>query len=447
MKNEMTSHIESNKLMSDSQHGFRAGRSVQTNMIEFLNTTTKWLDEGRSFDIIYLDFAKAFDKVCHRRLLVKLEEWGVTGDVLEWLKDWLSGRKQRVKVDGEFSSWEDVVSSVLQGSVLGGILFNIFVDDIDDVILEQILTAILKFADDTKVAKVVETEEDVKEMQKIVDELSRWAKRWEMKFNADKCKVMHCGNKNPCATYMMDGVELGVIKEERDLGIRVTDTMKPTRQCAIAAKSANFALSQLQRSFHFRRKKDVVPLYKTFVRPKLEFGVAAWSPWTEADVKEMEKVQERLIRMLSDVRGENYEEKLKDAGLTTLKERRERGDVIEVFKVMRQINNIDETKWFRRVREEARPLRSNTLVDTEGEEVRKEVLEVERAKLEVRRNSFMVRAPKSWNSLPDCVRNQKTVNGFKNAYDAWRLGTLPKNNHEQAVAIDVEEDIPRSEES
>ena len=172
----MTSHIESNKLMSDSQHGFRAGRSVQTNMIEFLNTTTKWLDEGRSFDIIYLDFAKAFDKVCHRRLLVKLEEWGVTGDVLEWLKDWLSGRKQRVKVDGEFSSWEDVVSSVLQGSVLGGILFNIFVDDIDDVILEQILTAILKFADDTKVAKVVETEEDVKEMQKIVDELSRWAK-------------------------------------------------------------------------------------------------------------------------------------------------------------------------------------------------------------------------------------------------------------------------------
>ena len=247
-------------------------------------------------------------KVCHRRLLVKLEEWGVTGDVLEWLKDWLSGRKQRVKVDGEFSSWEDVVSSVLQGSVLGGILFNIFIDDIDDVILEQILTAILKFADDTKVAKVVETEEDAKEMQKIVDELSRWAKRWEMKFNADKCKVMHCGNKNPCATYMMDGVELGVIKEERDLGIRVTDTMKPTRQCAIAAKSANFALSQLQRSFHFRRKKDVVPLYKTFVRPKLEFGVAAWSPWTEADVKEMEKVQERLIRMLSDVRGENYEE-------------------------------------------------------------------------------------------------------------------------------------------
>ena len=164
-------------------------------------------------------------------------------------------------------------------------------------------------------------------------------------------------------------------------------------------------------------------------------------------MKELEKVQERLIRMLSDVRGENYEEKLKDAGLTTLKERRERGDVIEVFKVMRQISNIDETKWFRRVREEARPLRSNTVVDTEGDEVRREVLEVERARLEVRRNFFMVRATKLWNSLPERVKNQRTVNGFKNAYDAWRLGTLSKNQHEQAVAIDAEEDNSRTEEN
>ena len=83
VKNELTTHIESNKLMSDSQHGFRSGRSVQMNMVDFLNTTTKWLDEGRSFDVLYLDFAKAFDKVCHRRLLVKLEEWGVAGEVLE----------------------------------------------------------------------------------------------------------------------------------------------------------------------------------------------------------------------------------------------------------------------------------------------------------------------------------------------------------------------------
>ena len=433
VKNEMTEYVESNKLMSDSQHGFRSGRSVQTNMVEFLNTTTKWLDEGRSFDVIYLDFAKAFDKVCHRRLLVKLEEWGIIGEVLGWLEDWLRERRQRVRVDGEYSSYEDVLSSVLQGSVLGGILFNIYVDDIDEAIKDQILTAMAKFADDTKVAKVVETEEDEMEMQKIIDELARWAKKWEMSFNAEKCKVMHFGNHNRQAKYVMDGIELGLSTEERDLGIRVANTLKPSRQCAVAAKSANFALSQIQRSFHFRRKKDLIPLYKTFVRPKLEFGVAAWSPWTEADKKEMEKVQERLMRMVCDASGDTYEEKLNDAGLTTLKERRERGDAIEVFKTLRGVNNIDESKWFRRISKEARPLRSNTAV-TNGEEVRRDVIEIEHAHLEVRRNFFVVRAAKVWNELPDEVRNQRTVNGFKNAYDAWGRRDKPKNTYESAVA-------------
>ena len=433
VKNEIEHHLESNKLMSESQHGFRAGRSVQTNMVDFLNTTTKWLDEGRSFDVVYLDFAKAFDKVCHRRLLVKLEERGILGDVLMWLKDWLSGRRQRVRVDGEYSSFEDVLSSVLQGSVLGGILFNIYVDDIDDAVVDQILTAMAKFADDTKVARVVETEEDAAAMQRIIDELSRWAKTWEMSFNAEKCKIMHLGNRNPQAKYVMDGVELGTTTEERDLGIRITNTMKPSRQCAVAAKSANFALSQIQRSFHFRRKRDLVPLYKTFVRPKLEFGVAAWNPWTEADKKEIEKVQQRLIRMLSDATGDSYEEKLKDAGLTTLRDRRERGDGIEVFKTLRNINNVEESRWFRRLRDEARPLRSNTAVEN-GDEKRREVLEIENAKLEVRRNFFVVRAAKTWNELPDRIKNQRTLNGFKNAYDAWKQNKESKNTPEPAVA-------------
>ena len=95
-------------------------------MIEFLDGCTKWLDEGRSFDILYLDFQRAFDKVCHKRLVKKLEAAGIGGKVLDWLKDWLRERRQCVRVEGELSDWEAVVSSVLQGSVLGGILFDIF---------------------------------------------------------------------------------------------------------------------------------------------------------------------------------------------------------------------------------------------------------------------------------------------------------------------------------
>ena len=291
---------------------------------------------------------------------------------------------------------------------------------VDKQALLTMLAAIAKFADDTKVARVTETDEDVKEMQKIVDDLSRWAKKWGMEFNASKCKVMHFGNRNPRAKYLMDGIELGESSEERDLGIQISETLKPSRQCATAAKAAHYSLSQIQRSFHFRRKRDLVPLYKTFVRPRLEFGVAAWCPWTETDIQCLEKVQKRLVRLLSDVVGESYEEKLSDAGLTTLKDRRNRGDAIEVFKTLKHINNVKAEKWFHVVGEDARPLRSNTLVGEEGETRREHVLEVERANLEVRRNFFVVRAAKAWNEIPERVKQATTTNGFKNAYDAWR---------------------------
>ena len=204
-------------------------------------------------------------------------------------------------------------------------------------------------------------------------------------------------------------------------------------------KIAHFALSQIQRSFHFRRKRDLVPLYKTFVRPRLEFSVAAWNPWNETDIQSMENVQRRLVRLLSDVRGTTYEERVRDAGLSTLEERRERGDMIEVFKTLRRINNVDANRWFKIVGEEVRPLRSNTLV-VEGEEKRREnVLEVERCNLEVRKNFFVVRAAKKWNELPDQVKEATSTNGFKNAYDAWRNREATRNPRENAVENDEQQ--------
>ena len=160
-------------------------------------------------------------------------------------------------------------------------------------------------------------------------------------------------------------------------------------------------------------------MYKTFVRPKLEFGVAAWAPWTEADTKCLEKVQERLVRMLSDVSGNDYEDKLDKAGLTTLKERRNRGDAIEVYKELRR-KTSDSEGWFKLVDPEARPLRSNATVENGNVTKREKIIEIERANLEVRKNSFVVRAARIWNDLPDIVKEQGSVNSFKNAYDTWK---------------------------
>ena len=352
----------------------------------------------------------------HEKLVEKLGRAGIIGKMKNWLKDWLSERKQRVRVEGEFSNWADVLSSVIQGSVLGGTLFTVYIDDIRLVVLHAL---ILLFADDTKVALRIAGEKDRETMQTIIDNLAEWARTWDMAFNVKKCKILHAGHNNPGYNYFMNGTQIVSADEEKDLGVIVETSMKPGKQCAQAAKNANFALGQIQRAFHYRKKANLVPLFKTFIRPKLEFAAAAWNPWTEQDKKQLERVQERMIRMLSDVRGTTYEEKLKDAGLTTLEERRRRGDAIETFKTLKGMNRVNKEKWFTMEAEDSRATRRNTEVTEEGERRRCDILVVKKARLEIRKNFFNIRAAKVWNAIPEEVKNQGSINAFKNAYDKW----------------------------
>ena len=420
VKNEISKHVENGALMSKTQHGFRSGKSVLTNLIEFLNQTTKWCDEGYCFDVIYLDFSKAFDVVCHKRLMVKLRAIGIGGKVIRWLEDWIANRKQRVKIEGEFSDWVSVLSSVLQGSVLGGILFNIFVDDIDEAI-KDLLTLICKFADDTKLAKIIKSIQDAIQMQKNLDDLSRWAEKWKMGFNAKKCKVIHYGKNNIRYDYKLDGCVIESVSEEKDLGVWMQADLKPTKQCKMAAQTANWALGQLMKTFHYRKASCLVPLYTTFVRPKLEHAVGAWSPWLEGDKETLERVQKRMIRNISDKRGETYEQRLRSVGLTTLEERRERGDMIEAFKTINGFNKVDRASWFDfRDSANTRATRSTVSVVGEEQQDRNDVLFMGNVRLESRKNFFTVRVIAKWNKIPDAVKGQRTINAFKNKYDEWK---------------------------
>ena len=431
VKNEIDSHIEDNGLLKDSQHGFRRGRSTQTNLIEFLNETTKWHDEGKCFDVVYLDFSKAFDVVCHKRLMVKLEAIGVHGKVLKWIKDWISKRRQRVGIDGNYSEWAEVLSSVIQGSVLGGILFDIFIDDIDDVLIGILIK---KFADDSKLAKMIKDAEDARSLQENLDKICQWAETWKMSFNIKKCKVMHFGKNNIRYGYKMNGRDLEEVKEEKDLGVWMEEDMRPSKQCKVAAQSANWALGQLSRAFHFRKANCLVPLYKTFVRPKLEHAVAAWSPWLEGDKEVMEKVQRRMMRMISDKKGKTYEEQLKSVGLTTLEERRERGDMIETFRTMNGLNRVDKKSWFKfRNPENARATRSTVSVTNNEQTERTDVLFMEHVRVDSRKQFFSVRVISKWNDIPDVIKKQKTVNAFKNRYDEWT--TTTNRNAERSAKL------------
>ena len=150
-------------------------------------------------DVIYLDFSKAFDKVGHRRLMRLLMHHGISGYIHRWIGFWLTKRRQRVVLNGAKSDWKDVTSGVPQGSVLGPSLFLIYVNLIDDCLSTRKGGFISKFADDTKLARVIDTQEDSMELQTELDNLTQWSHNCTMNFNEDKCKVTHFGRKNPHA--------------------------------------------------------------------------------------------------------------------------------------------------------------------------------------------------------------------------------------------------------
>ena len=339
-----------------------------------------------------------------------MKSLNIDGEILAWIQAWLSGRKQRVVLNGHQSDLISVPCSVPQGSVLGPTLFVIFIDDID-LCIEALSALLLKFADDTKVIKRIRSNTDSQELQAIIDNLHAWAEQWQMYFNVNKCKVVHLGRNNPKLQYFMNGIEVQAVDSERDLGVILDHTGKPSLQCAKAAQKGNQVLGQLLRSFQCRDKEVLTQLYKVFVRPHLEYAIQAWCPYTVKEIEVLEKVQKRMVRQITSIRG-TYEEKLAMIGLTTLQERRVRGDCIETFKMLNGFTRVNHEIWF------------SIMSRTEGAQTRLSsdplALNSQLARLDLRKYYFSVRVPGIWNSLPLAVRQSTTVNQFKNAYDKYR---------------------------
>uniref|UniRef100_A0A8C5LPG2 Reverse transcriptase domain-containing protein n=1 Tax=Leptobrachium leishanense TaxID=445787 RepID=A0A8C5LPG2_9ANUR len=387
-------------VIGKNQHGFMKHRSCQTNLITFYEEVSRSIDQGVAVDVIYLDFAKAFDTVPHKRLLLKLRKNGLDENTCSWIENWLKDRVQRVVINGTFSRWTPVVSGVPQGSVIGPILFNLFINDLEIGIESHVSV----FADDTKLGKVIQCEQDVTSLQRDLDRLGDWALKWQMSFNLDKCKVMHFGVKNTQAIYTLNGTELGKSKQEKDLGIIIDFKLSNNVQCQTAAAKASKVLACIKRGVHSRDENIILPLYKSMVRPHLEYAVQFWAPVLKKDIISLEKVQRRATKLIRGMEGLSYEERLTSLNLFSLEKRRLRGDLITLYKYIRgHYQPLSDNLFTNR-----------TIHRTRGHPFR---LEERKFSLKHRKGYFTVRTIKLWNSLPVEVVGSESVQTFKKRLD------------------------------
>ena len=405
---KLQDHITTNNLLCQNQHGFTKGRSCLTNLLMALENWTREIDQGNDVDVIYLDFAKAFDSVPHKRLLRKLKGYGIEGKLLSWIQDFLQGRQQRVIYNDEASEWTDVLSGVPQGSVLGPTLFILYVMDIPDVIGSNVDM----FADDTKIYRVVRNDSDAELLQRDINNLVDWSNKWMMKFNVSKCKHMRISRNSPDPEYFMTGgngaQRLDSIEKEKDLGVFVSNNMKVGNQCVEAANKANRALGLVNRTFKYHNPRSFTNLYKSYVRPHLEFAVQAWSPYLKKDIRILEKVQRRATRLIHGLENLSYEDRLERTGLYSLECRRQRGDLIETFKILKGLEEIQAEKLFT----------LSQYPSTRGGPLK---LSKTRSRTDIRKNFFSQRSVNLWNSLPESIKAANTVISFKSSLDRhWK---------------------------
>ena len=342
----MIKFLEEHKIICKYQHGFVKFKSCVTNLLECLDIITEALNRGFDVDLLFIDFLKAFDLVPHPELIEKLEANGFKGKILDWIKAFLSERKQRVVLDGFSSEWMDVLSGVPQGSVLGPLLFIIFIND-----LPNGLSVFCKlFADDSKLMSVIRNLKDREELQENINKVIEWTKRWKMDLNLSKCKIMHIGKKNNDQEHFysfdVDDNLLYLIENsdsERDLGILLQSDLKWDNHISNIIHRANFILGKLKNSFTNWDARTFKLLFTSFVRPLLEYGSVAWCPYKKQDIKRLEKVQRRATKLVPSIRNKSYEDRLKSLGLTSLEDRRIRGDLIQFFKFQKNLNMIE---WF-----------------------------------------------------------------------------------------------------
>ena len=251
----------------------------------------------------------------------------------------LQDRKMRTVIRDKGSNWSEVTSGVPQGSVLAPIMFQIYINDMH----EGLKSYINMFADDAKLLKVIKSQRDCEELQKDIDKIYEWSLKWKLEFNAKKCHVMELGKsrRRPIWEYKMGKEVIKKSKEEKDLGVVVQDNLSPEAHIRGVFGSTYRMLTNIRVAFHYMDMSMMKKIITTMVRPKLEYAAVVWSPHHKKDIRKLERIQRIATKMVPDLRDLTYEDRLMEIELPTLQSRRERGDLVMMYKIISEKEKID----------------------------------------------------------------------------------------------------------
>jgi hypothetical protein len=386
-------------------------RSANLQLIQYFDKIATNNSKGYQTDSIYLDFAKAFDSVVHSKLFFKVSLFGINGLLFDWIKSFLVNRFQSVKVGSSLSDWTPVLSGVPQGSVLGPVLFVLFINDLTECCMDSDCMMYM-FADDVKCLKCINSMQDCENLQAVLDKIENWSNLWQLPLARHKCQLISFYGKSEHIgfQYFINNCVLSTVDFIHDLGITLSNDLSFSRHIDMMCSKARCRSAMILKCFKSRDNLLLFKAFVSYVRPILEYCSNVWSPYRLCDIRRIESIQRSFTKKLRGLKELNYPDRLKTLNAESLETRRIKYDLSMYFKIIHGLVEIPRDALFK-VRESR--TRSNGLT-----------LWKNKFNYNFERYIFKNRQINIWNLLTHSAVNSTELSHFTKYLDSLNLAPL-----------------------
>ena len=406
--NSLYEYLINNQLLSEKQSGFRKGDSCVSQLISITHNIYRAFDCNPSLETrgVFLDISKAFDKVWHKGLLFKLKSYGVEGKAYKLLENYLSNRKQRVLLNGQFSSWLPLNAGVPQGSVLGPLLFLIYINDLS----ENLTSETKLFADDTSIFSIAfDVNRTAEELNKDLNVIKDWAFQWKMSFNPDPNKqateVIFSHKKNEVLhpTLYFNQSPVACVLFQKHLGLILDKRLKFDHHLNEKIAKAFKGIGLIKRLYHYLPRNSLLTIYRSYVRPHLDYcDVIYDQPHNATFSRKIETVQyNAALAITGAIKGTSYDRLYQELGLEYLSDRRRCRRLFYFFNIVNFLSPKYLSDMLPGKQRSYNPERAQLFAETFSHSA-------------YFSNSFFPFCIKAWNKLSPGLRNAVSVSEFKN---------------------------------